>query len=223
MQTRLDPLPLALSSADPGAWLQGWGGGLLPPTAHFVRALPSPGAALRELRLTERAWQAAPGAVSCPYGARGRSLALWRVPGPTLQSLLDADPARGLPQAAEVSRVLVSTLARLHAAGLVHGDLKPSNVLLTPSGQPVLIDFGQSSSLGAAPEARWPGRGRPGYAHAPQVWDAGIQSPATDRWSLEALSWRLQVGSDAWDAWRAPLRALSPAEVAQALQSAPWR
>jgi tetratricopeptide (TPR) repeat protein len=38
--------------------------------------------------------------------------------------------------------LLCDTLAALHAQGIVHGDLKPENVLVTDEGQPVLVDFG---------------------------------------------------------------------------------
>ena len=36
---------------------------------------------------------------------------------------------------------IVSALAHAHNSGVLHGDLKPSNVLLTPDGKPLLIDF----------------------------------------------------------------------------------
>ncbi|KFE61996.1 trifunctional serine/threonine-protein kinase/ATP-binding protein/sensor histidine kinase [Hyalangium minutum] len=48
-------------------------------------------------------------------------------------------------RALELSIALASTLAELHRRGIVHKDLKPSNVILTPKGETRLIDFGSAS------------------------------------------------------------------------------
>ncbi|TWT46143.1 Serine/threonine-protein kinase PknL [Phycisphaerae bacterium RAS1] len=39
-------------------------------------------------------------------------------------------------------------LQALHSYGFVHSDIKPNNIILTPSGNPKLIDFGQSCPIG---------------------------------------------------------------------------
>jgi tRNA A-37 threonylcarbamoyl transferase component Bud32 len=68
------------------------------------------------------------------------------VRGPTLRDVLGDGPMpmeEGVRLGLEVAR----TLARLHAQGIAHRDVKPSNLLLTPRGQPKLTDFGLVSLL----------------------------------------------------------------------------
>ncbi|WP_224245601.1 trifunctional serine/threonine-protein kinase/ATP-binding protein/sensor histidine kinase [Hyalangium gracile] len=45
----------------------------------------------------------------------------------------------------ELAIGLATTLAEIHLRGVIHKDIKPSNVLLTPTGQPRLIDFGAAT------------------------------------------------------------------------------
>lgn len=57
-------------------------------------------------------------------------------------------------------------LTALHGAGLSHGDLTPANVVMTPQGQPVLIDWGEdcAGTPGWRPETTHDGRQRDLYA-----------------------------------------------------------
>ncbi len=48
---------------------------------------------------------------------------------------------------AQLGMQLASALAYTHRQGILHCDLKPSNVLLTPNGRPMLLDFNLSSDL----------------------------------------------------------------------------
>lgn len=81
------------------------------------------------------------------------TLVLERVPGPTLRQALAAD---GDAVALVRLEALGRTVGRLHDAGLTHGDLTTSNVLLPDPADParhVLVDFGLGA-FGEEPEAR---------------------------------------------------------------------
>ncbi len=87
--------------------------------------------------------------VAGPVRLRPRPfLVMELVDGPTLAARLAAGP---MP-AAEVARLgvaLAAGLADAHAAGIVHRDVKPANVLLGRDGRPRLTDFGIARVAGA--------------------------------------------------------------------------
>ncbi len=78
---------------------------------------------------------------------------------------------------------LLETLARVHALGVVHGDLKPENVLVH-RGRVVLLDFGNAST-GRAPDDGTGLRGTPSWM-APEAW-CGELTPRTDLYAVGAL------------------------------------
>lgn len=68
-----------------------------------------------------------------------------RVPGRTLQDLLDADPAPlPLDQICRAGAAMARAVHSLHGQNVCHLDLKPANVMLRPDGEVVLLDFGLS-------------------------------------------------------------------------------
>jgi serine/threonine protein kinase len=79
-------------------------------------------------------------------------------------------------------------LAAVHAAGLVHRDVKPDNILIK-NGVAKLADFGLATPPG------WTGRiaGTPGYI-APEAAD-GYSGPAGDVFAFGCTAWRCLVGS----------------------------
>jgi len=82
--------------------------------------------------------------------------------------------------AIQVLRDCLAALAALHRAGIVHGDLKPSNVLLRCTGNAKIIDIGSAIDLrGGAVRRLW----SPAYA-APEVLEGGENSPRSDLCSL---------------------------------------
>jgi hypothetical protein len=69
-------------------------------------------------------------------------LVLDLVEGSDLEARLRRDGVLPVPEVVRLGREVATALAHVHGLGLVHRDLKPANVLLQPSGEAVLTDFG---------------------------------------------------------------------------------
>ncbi|HET7249115.1 MAG TPA: sigma 54-interacting transcriptional regulator [Gemmatimonadales bacterium] len=89
-------------------------------------------------------------------------------------------------------------LEALHGCGIVHGDIKPSNVLVVAANRAVptikVVDFGLSSIL-EMPHRTQPGT--PGYA-APELIAGEAASPSSDLYGLGALLYHLVAGRPAF-------------------------
>ncbi|MBO0610955.1 serine/threonine-protein kinase [Myceligenerans salitolerans] len=108
------------------------------------------------------------------------------VEGPTLEEEVDDRGPLDPRDLYELADQLADALEAVHAAGVVHRDLTPSNVLISPSG-PVLIDFGLAHARGDARATRTGFvMGTPGYL-APELLDGGDPAPYTDWWSWAAV------------------------------------
>src|SRR3712207_6719974 len=83
-------------------------------------------------------------------------------------------------------------LTHLHSQDppVIHGDVKPANLILTKGGRVKLVDFGMSS----APDAPRRRAGTPGY-RAPELAADGLPSRATDVYALAATAFALLSGS----------------------------
>jgi eukaryotic-like serine/threonine-protein kinase len=79
-----------------------------------------------------------------------------------------------------VLRECLAALAALHREGIVHGDLKPSNIMLKRTGNAKIIDIGSAFDLENAPTRR---SCTPAYS-APEVLEGNGTSPRSDLCSL---------------------------------------
>jgi len=79
-----------------------------------------------------------------------------------------------------IVRECLAALAALHREGVVHGDLKPSNIMLKRTGNAKIIDIGSAYELDDPPQER---TCTPPYA-APEVLDGGDYTPRSDLASL---------------------------------------
>jgi hypothetical protein len=106
------------------------------------------------------------------------------IQAPTLSDLVRRSGPLPMEAVAALAGQLLSALESAHAAGIVHRDVKPSNVMVLPNGRVKLTDFGIAQSLDD-PRLTTSGVliGSPTYM-APERIQGGEADGASDLWSL---------------------------------------
>ncbi len=112
------------------------------------------------------------------------------VNGTPLRALLRAHGAVGIEAALVVLKDSLLALAACHEAGLVHGDVKPQDVVVTPTGRVRLVDFG----LWTAGGRRLLGRSTPFYL-APEQWSGRTATSAGDVYAATVTFFECLVGA----------------------------
>ena len=123
-----------------------------------------------------------------------RWLVMEYVEGVTLAQLVRDEGALTPDQAAPLLRQAADALAAAHQAGIVHRDVKPSNILVTADGQVKLSDFGIARAEADATLTQTGlVTGSPSYL-APEVASGEQATAASDVWSLGATLFHALAG-----------------------------
>lgn len=124
----------------------------------------------------------------------GLFIAMERLQGATLEQWLrenDPSEANRIRALEHVARGLCGA----HAAGVVHRDVKPKNVMVEPDGRVVLVDFGLAVELGHGPgTSDAPIVGTPAYM-APEQHRGEPASPAADQYAWCVMAWESLYGA----------------------------
>ena len=131
------------------------------------------------------------------YGDEGGSpyLVMPLIDGGTLKDKL-ASQVFSASEAARILAPIARALDYAHSRGILHRDVKPSNILITNSGDPMLSDFGVAKILEEGEAATLTGTGiglgTPEYM-APEQW-VGKATAASDQYSLGVVFYEMITG-----------------------------
>jgi len=118
-------------------------------------------------------------------------IGLWMefVRGRTLADIVQSDGVLTPESAPAVCADVCSAVSAVHAAGLLHRDVKAQNVVREDDGRIVLMDFGAGAEIGSRPSVA----GTPIYL-APEVLAGGAATVASDIYSIGVLLFFLLTG-----------------------------
>jgi hypothetical protein len=144
------------------------------------------------------------------YGVVGEPDDQWLVmeyvPSRSLAQLIADEQVLSVPRAIHYVRQIADALDAVHRAEVVHGDVKPANILIPDNGIAKLSDFGVSRQVWNAEtlNSTGPVLGTPAYM-APELLDGKRPSPASDLFALGATLFAAVEGEAPYGSDGAPL------------------
>lgn len=118
------------------------------------------------------------------------------VPGQTLRQVQEARPF-SVPEVLEMVRQVALAMQEAHAADLIHGDLKPSNLMREPGGAIRILDFGLASRSGrdaTTSLVQADPQGTIAYM-APEILTGAMRKSSADIYALGVILYELLTGS----------------------------
>ena len=132
------------------------------------------------------------------HDAAGPFLVMSRATGETLSAVLDREGSLAPRRAFAIAAQIVAGVAAIHREGVLHGDLKSTNVLVDDNDRVTIIDFGLARSIDAGTERTDPAwsrviAGTPSYM-APELFAGAPHSCATDTYAIGVILYEMLTG-----------------------------
>jgi serine/threonine protein kinase len=96
--------------------------------------------------------------------------------------------------AIEIMLQILRALSIVHSKNILHRDIKPDNIILTPDARAVLIDFGSSRIFDNSYNENHTAIVSPGYAPLEQYSENSAKQPSTDIYAIGATFYQMITG-----------------------------
>ena len=116
------------------------------------------------------------------------------VEGETLKARLQKTGPMAWDQAKEIFRPAIRAMEQVHKAGLIHRDLSPDNLMLTPDGQVKILDLGAAKDLSINSGASSMQVAKSGFSPFEQYSQRGGSGPWTDVYAMAATIYYTLTG-----------------------------
>ncbi|MBL0313656.1 MAG: serine/threonine protein kinase [Holophagaceae bacterium] len=125
--------------------------------------------------------------------ALGPFLAMEFVPGEPLDHIIKSGSPLPIMDKLKIAAGVAEALDHAHAAGIVHRDVKPGNVMVTADGRPKLMDFGIAKREDASLTQTGTFLGTPSYASPEQIREGTVDG-RSDQFSFAVLVFEMLSG-----------------------------
>ncbi|HET8705004.1 MAG TPA: serine/threonine-protein kinase, partial [Pseudomonadales bacterium] len=117
-------------------------------------------------------------------------------PGVELADLIKQGKSFSEPELMTLTLTLLNGLGAVHAAGFIHRDIKPQNIVMRPDGSPVLLDFGSARKALEGKKRQLTSMVSSGYAPIEQYNQGdATQGPWTDLYGMAATLYSVMTGA----------------------------
>jgi eukaryotic-like serine/threonine-protein kinase len=124
-------------------------------------------------------------------------MALEFLRGKTLEAILAAGDVLDWREALRTTGRVADALHHAHAHGIIHRDIKPANIMVLPTGEPKIMDFGVAKLEAGQLTAAGQVLGSPSYM-SPEQADGQALDARSDLFSLGAVLYELLTGKKAF-------------------------